>query len=320
MTTQFVPSLVCNGETELGTPGREIYPELRLAFWHNPDETFSLPQGAQQRLYIVLVEQGTGILSLDGARQVFLAPVLFCLSPQDGVALEQSRDLKAQGLYFYPGIINSLFNMENIYGDPKAFSGTAFQDLHLMEPFTDRSPRYVGQLVTDAASIQRITTLFHSVKNELAQQRDWYWPCRSRSYLLEMLFTLYNLYNAPLRDEPRFAEHPLVPTSNELDSLIMYLHMHYHEKLTIRSLSRLFHTNRTTLEERFREATGSPIMAYLTLLRLRVAASMLHDTTVPVFEVAERVGFSDSTHFGRMFRKYIGCSPVEYRQRYCWVI
>jgi YesN/AraC family two-component response regulator len=33
-----------------------------------------------------------------------------------------------------------------------------------------------------------------------------------------------------------------------------------------------------------------------------------------------RVGYQDSTHFWRTFRKHIGLSPREYRDRYCWLM
>jgi AraC family L-rhamnose operon regulatory protein RhaS len=103
------------------------------------------------------------------------------------------------------------------------------------------------------------------------------------------------------------------------ERIILYLHAHYHEKITIPALTRAFHTNRTTLTERFRRATKMPIMAYLAHLRMRQASLLLRDTVLPVSEVMLRVGYQDSTHFWRTFRKHIGLSPSEYRDRYCWL-
>jgi AraC family L-rhamnose operon regulatory protein RhaS len=103
-----------------------------------------------------------------------------------------------------------------------------------------------------------------------------------------------------------------------VDPIVLYLHTHYQEKITLDRLARTFHTNRTTLAERFREAAGVSVMAYLIRLRVQLAALMLRDTSLSVAEVGERVGFKDTSHFGRTFRDHIGCSPTEYRQRYCW--
>ena len=71
---------------------------------------------------------------------------------------------------------------------------------------------------------------------------------------------------------------------------------------------------------KFQKATGMTIISYLTKLRINVAALLLKDTFLPVSEVIDRVGFNDITHFGRMFKKYIGTSPTEYRQKYSWAI
>ena len=85
-------------------------------------------------------------------------------------------------------------------------------------------------------------------------------------------------------------------------------------------MAQRFHTNRTTLTERFGLVTGQPVLSYLIRLRVRLASLMLRDTMLPVSEVMTRVGFTDSTHFGRTFRKHLGCTPSEYRTRFCWMM
>jgi AraC family L-rhamnose operon regulatory protein RhaS len=61
-------------------------------------------------------------------------------------------------------------------------------------------------------------------------------------------------------------------------------------------------------------------MKYLGHVRLQVASLMLRDTELPIGEIALRTGFGDATHFGRSFRRSIGCLPSEYRQRNCWML
>jgi AraC family L-rhamnose operon regulatory protein RhaS len=61
-------------------------------------------------------------------------------------------------------------------------------------------------------------------------------------------------------------------------------------------------------------------MTYLMKLRLYIASQLLRDTTLPITEIYERVGFNDPAHFGRQFRKHYGTSPSEYRRQYNWLI
>jgi transcriptional regulator GlxA family with amidase domain len=61
-------------------------------------------------------------------------------------------------------------------------------------------------------------------------------------------------------------------------------------------------------------------MAYLTKLRVEIAASLLHDTYLDIADVMTKVGFRDTSHFGRIFNKFFGCSPSQYRKSYLTTI
>jgi len=108
--------------------------------------------------------------------------------------------------------------------------------------------------------------------------------------------------------------------SDDIGQVIQYLHTNYQDKITINELTRLYHTNRTTLNLKFKEVTKSSIIEYLNNLRIQLACSILRNTTLPVREITTRVGFKDESHFGRIFKKHINCSPSKYRQQNCWMV
>jgi AraC family L-rhamnose operon regulatory protein RhaS len=231
--------------------------------------------------------------------------------------LEQDLDLQAQSLYFHPNVINGAFTFEVVRGKGQNLvTTTDTQDLYCLRPFVQRGPKYSGEVRIGPGSAQRIADLFKAVSQELAMQRDEGWPCRSRSFFLEMLFMVERLFSAPKETEER----ALTRASGGVDDIILYLHTHYPRRITIKELTRTFHVNRTTLTERFREATGLPVITYLIQLRVRLAALMLRDTELSIAEILHRVGFNDHTHFGRTFRKHTGYSPSEYREHFCWML
>ena len=251
---------------ELITAGRKYYPDYEMPLWHNPQEVFSPESGVGTRFRLVLVESGAGIVRLGERRESFIAPSLFCLNEMDAPELAQSLELQAQALYFHPAVVNSVFDFDNVRRG-EGFSVTEGQDLHCLVPFVQRNPGYAGQLHVGPASAKRISLLFDAVSQELAEQRDGVWPCRSRSFFLEVLFLVERVFSiSPISEESALAE-----SLYDVDPVILYLHTHYQEKVTITDLVRLFHTNRTTLEQRFREAAGMPVMTYLTQLRVRLA-------------------------------------------------
>jgi AraC-like DNA-binding protein len=308
---------VPSAKPSLAITGEKIHPGMIVKLWHNPREEFDPALGLGERFRLVLVEGGTGIVGLGDRRLTFVAPVLFCLNEQESPRLEESLDLKAQALYFHPDVINSSFDFENVRHVEESDGHTHEQDRMWLRAFLIRNKDHDACLGLDPISAVRLRQQFLTVTKELSAQRDGFWPCRSRSYFLEILFLVDRIFEQQdLAEANRLAD---VSPSCDVDAIILYLHAHYQEKLSLDRLSQTFHTNRTTLTEQFRQATGQPVMSYLSYLRMRLASLMLRDTTVPVEEVMRRVGFSDRTHFGRTFRKHLGYSPSEYRQRYCWL-
>lgn len=82
---------------------------------------------------------------------------------------------------------------------------------------------------------------------------------------------------------------------------------------SVESLAEAATMSRTTFAESFRQAFGSPPMTFLREVRLRKAASLLHDTTKPISAIAGEVGFSSRAHFAIAFRQEMGQTPTAYR-------
>ena len=62
----------------------------------------------------------------------------------------------------------------------------------------------------------------------------------------------------------------------------------------------------------FKQATGTTFMEALTGIRMQKAKELLEHTDLKNYEIAERVGFSDSHYFSVAFKKTTGKTPTEY--------
>jgi AraC family L-rhamnose operon regulatory protein RhaS len=297
------------------TTGRNFFPGYKVTLCYNAEEAFQ-PLDEEPCFRIILVEDGTGIVRFGGRRGTFVAPALFCLNEHDQIELEQGVDLKVRSYYFHPSVINSTFIFENIRSLNYPFSETERSDLSWLRSFLVRDENFIGLLNVGPATARRIAGFFDVIAYELEMQRDDFWPCRSRAYFLELLFLIERIRLAPETGHDMI----LSEQAGEMDPIILYLHTHYQERITIAELTSLFHINRTTLNEKFYGTTGQTIMSYLIGLRMRLASLMLRDTSLPVSEIMDRVGFKDITHFGRTFRKQTGLAPSEYRQKFCWML
>lgn len=300
----------------LTTVGLNIHKGYELMLIHTTDDVFNAEIGFNERYKIIFVEEGTGILKIGDSKQIFLAPVVFCFNETDQYAIECCSALKADAILFHPVIINDTLEFDKIRDGEEKLTQTQIQDKFWIKVFCERTNSFDGKLNLSPFLAKRMREIINSIKEELEYQKDCYWPCRSRSFLIELLFFLRRISDST----ERVNNININNNYKGIEDLILYLNTNYMNKITIEDLGKKFHVNRTTLNKTFNETTGMPVKAYLIKLRLHLASQILEDTTVPVSEVINRVGFNDPVHFSRIFKKTYGYTPTEYRQKNCWML
>ena len=87
-------------------------------------------------------------------------------------------------------------------------------------------------------------------------------------------------------------------------------------QLGVEFLASQLDLSRSHLLRKFKALTDRTTGEFIREARLKVAAQLLAETTLPVTEIIEETGFSDRHHFGRLFRQQFGCNPTEFRQRH----
>ena len=65
----------------------------------------------------------------------------------------------------------------------------------------------------------------------------------------------------------------------------------------------------------FKKVTGETPLEHLIRLRMERAKAMLDSDAVKIYEVAEATGYRDPNYFSKLFKKYYGVTPKEYRYR-----
>lgn len=65
----------------------------------------------------------------------------------------------------------------------------------------------------------------------------------------------------------------------------------------------------------FRDVGGTTFMDYVLHTRIRRAIELLEDVSVAVTQICYDVGFRDASYFARVFRRHVGMSPSQYRQK-----
>lgn len=95
-----------------------------------------------------------------------------------------------------------------------------------------------------------------------------------------------------------------------------YIGEHYREALTLDDVSAIAGLSPTYLSTVFKKDTGMTFLEYLSKVRMDMAKQLLKETTCTVADICERVGYSDVRYFTKIFTKYSGLKPNEYRKLY----
>ncbi|HEY1405726.1 MAG TPA: AraC family transcriptional regulator [Spirochaetota bacterium] len=293
-------------ENQYDSIGRIIQPGFRI-----PVSVIDAYDGAiafgADRLVLVIVSSGSMIVDMSGRRLSVTAPGCLCINETEKPSIVTDDECVVTQVLFHPSVINSVLTFQNIRTGKETLSLTEGQDSDFLKPFIVRTEQFSGYMQFGPATGERVLSLINNLKTEIENQPDKFWPCRSRSYFLELIFMLFKRYGSP-EDNP----------STELDGssaerIIHYINSNYDSPITIEGLCRRFHTNHTTLSRMVRESSGMTVNKLINQTRINAACVLLRDTNLPVIEIVYRSGFGDISHFGRMFRRITGHSPGEYR-------
>lgn len=92
--------------------------------------------------------------------------------------------------------------------------------------------------------------------------------------------------------------------------------LNYAKASPVAQMVALSHLPERTFKRRFAQATGMAPLDYVHHVRLEEAKQLLERGSDPVESIAVDIGYSDASFFSRLFRRKVGMSPVQYRQRF----
>jgi transcriptional regulator GlxA family with amidase domain len=90
----------------------------------------------------------------------------------------------------------------------------------------------------------------------------------------------------------------------------------YEQPSPVASMIHLSGMSERTFVRRFKQATGMSPIEYVHTLRLEEAKQLLESDDAPVEAIAQEVGYEDAAFFGRLFRRKVGITPIQYRKRF----
>lgn len=92
-----------------------------------------------------------------------------------------------------------------------------------------------------------------------------------------------------------------------------YIQSHYMQDISMQDVARVMNYSEAYFCKLFKQCFSCNFTAYLTQIRMDAAKKLLAQPTVNVKDIGEAVGYSDSNYFAKVFKRYTGFTPTEYR-------
>ncbi|MBZ9686526.1 response regulator [Clostridium estertheticum] len=94
-----------------------------------------------------------------------------------------------------------------------------------------------------------------------------------------------------------------------------YIQNNYAKKITLEDISKEVGFSKAYFSKIFVEETGDNFIAYLTDVRITNAKKFLDKTDMKIYEICDKVGYNNIEHFSRTFKKVVGISPLQYKNK-----
>lgn len=98
--------------------------------------------------------------------------------------------------------------------------------------------------------------------------------------------------------------------------VVEYMTEHVDKNLKTEDMAKLVHMQTTYFIKRFKKTYGLPPIGYFNRMKVYKAMTALAGTDMPIEQIAQSVGITDSAYFARMFKKYCNITPSKYRAEF----
>ena len=142
-------------------------------------------------------------------------------------------------------------------------------------------------------------------------------PSRMEEIKEALTTMIANLEKLNSGSVPEAEEQSETSTANSfiVRQALAFLEGKYAEKITLQDIADHCYVSQWHLSKLLNKHTGKSFYELLNATRIRAAKRMLEDPKLKIGDICELVGYADTGHFSRVFKKVEGISANEYRNQ-----
>ena len=234
---------------------------------------------------------------------------------QLGAAMHGALEQLAQGFYKGAGSVNieMLATKSHVDIDLQAETEELLRRVNILTS---------EQLATDVLSLfdrickskfkdtKQVIASFERIVNRICEKNDALKENRPNLCEADDAEQLQNM----LREILECSSDRISHSGKYIDEAIQYMNEHYSDECTLINVAAEVGLNPEYFSRLFKNETGCNFNNYLTGIRIKAAKQLLMDKELRIGDIAEMVGYQNIAYFSKIFKKYEGITPFEYRR------
>lgn len=282
-----------------------------------PDYPLALYHVDSKDMYLELVywhwhEEFEFMVITSGTAHFLVADQDFVLSAGDCILINQNVlhrvkpymdcDCTYYSVVFHPSLFLNLDNptIRAKYLDP--ISGNPNLKYFLLKSTNETAIPYIQLL-------QKIV--------QINEHCDFGYELTTRGLLCDLWVSTLRGANKRANTSPSTGNAQTALDENRVKNILTYIATHYMEQISLEDIAASVHISKSECCRCFKRRLHVTPFEYLIKYRVYSAAIMIVQSTgrISVSDIAIKTGFNSSSYFNKMFRKYIGSTPTQFRKK-----
>ncbi|HEY9049821.1 MAG TPA: AraC family transcriptional regulator [Ohtaekwangia sp.] len=253
------------------------------------------PEHAHSFFELVYIVTGSGFHTINKTKVPYKAGQLFLLTPDDSHFFEMATPTQLFFIRF-----NHAYLKEHAHEK---------ETLNRLETILKNARHEPGCILKKEQDRVIVKSILEAVVHEHTN-RDLYHKDLVRQYINTLLIIVARNIALSLPDGVDEA------TEDKAVDILNYIqsNIYYPEKLRAENISEHFGISESYLGRYFKKHSNETMQQYITTYKLKLVENRLLHSDMRISEIADELGFTDKSHLNRIFKKYKGINPSDFKK------